>query len=293
MRVLVTGATGLIGVETCAALAAAGHEVLALSRSGRDVAGAAETIAVDLLDDTAMEPAIRDAKAEALVHLAWYDGPGRMGARDNLDWAAATIRLVDCFADAGGSHVVGAGSCAEYDWRETGPFAEDSPLTPQSLYGIAKARTGQMILDAAPSLSLRATWARIFFVFGPGESEGRLLGDVIAGVRAGRTVACTDGLQERDFIATPDIGRALAHLLDNGAEGPVNVASGDCIAVKTLIDATAAHMGRPDLIDLGARPRPADDPPRIAADITRLRDLGFKPGLDLAEGVADAIERTP
>ncbi len=293
MRVLVTGATGLIGVETCRALATAGHEVVALSRSGRDVEGAAETIAVDLLDDTAMGPAIADAGAEALVHLAWYDGPGRMGARENLDWAAATIRLVRAFAEAGGKHLIGAGSCAEYDWREAGPFSETSTLTPQSLYGIAKARTGQMLLDAAPLLGLRAAWARIFFVYGPGEPEGRLLGDVISGIRAGQTVPCTDGLQERDFISTPDIGRALTHLLDTAAEGAVNLASGTCIPVRTLIETAADRLGRPDLIDLGARARPVDDPPRIAADVTRLRGLGLEPGMDLATGLADAIERTP
>ena len=292
MRVLVTGATGLIGQETCAALAGAGHEVVALSRSGRDVAGAAETIAVDLLDETATVPALRGAGAEALVHLAWYDGPGRMGAKDNLDWAAATIRLVRTFAEAGGRRVIGAGSCAEYDWRDAGPFSEGAALNPQSLYGIAKARTGQMLMDAAPQLGLAMAWARIFFVYGPGEPEGRLLGDVIAGLRAGRPVPCTDGLQERDFMATPEIGRALAHMLDCGAEGPVNVASGDCIPVRDLIGAVADHMGGADLVQLGARTRPPDDPPRIAADVTCLRALGFIPRHSL-EGVADAIDRTP
>ncbi len=35
MRVLVTGATGLLGASLCSALVAEGHEVIALSRSGR------------------------------------------------------------------------------------------------------------------------------------------------------------------------------------------------------------------------------------------------------------------
>lgn len=293
MRVLVTGATGLIGVETCAALDAVGHEVVALSRSGGAVPGASETIAVDLLDDTAMAPAIGDAKTNALVHLAWYDGPGRMGAKENLDWAAATIRLVQTFAEAGGKRVIGAGSCAEYDWREAGPFSETSTLTPQSLYGIAKARTGQMLAEAAPALGISLAWARIFFVYGPGEPGGRLLGDVIAGLRAGQTVPCTDGLQERDFLSTPDIAAALTHLLDHGVEGAVNIASGDCIPVRKLIETAVRQLGGEGLIDFGARPRPPEDPPRIAADVSRLRALGFEPRFDLATGLADAIARTP
>ena len=165
--------------------------------------------------------------------------------------------------------------------------------SPRAFTGSQRPARGRCCWKRPRPLGLRAAWARVFFVYGPGEPKGRLLGDVIAGLRAGQTVPCTDGLQERDFLATPDIGRALAHLLDCGAEGAVNVASGTAIPVRDLIATAADHMGHPELIDLGARTRPAGDPPRIAAAITRLRTLGFAPRLDLAAGLADAIDRTP
>lgn len=293
MRVLVTGATGLIGRETAIALGRSGHDVVALSRRGTPIEGSNETIAADLLDPAAICRAVDGARAEALVHLAWYDGPGRMGAVENLDWVAATIGLVRAFAAAGGRRVVAAGSCAEYDWRDDGPFTEDSPLRPQSIYGVAKARTGQMLTEAALALGLSIVWPRIFFVYGPREPEGRLLGDLIAGLRARREVPCTDGIQERDFLATPDIAAALVHLLEVSAEGPVNVASGQSIPVRDLITAAAEALGAPDLIRLGARARPVDDPTRILANTDRLASLGFRPKFDLAEGMADAIRRTP
>lgn len=293
MRVLLTGATGLIGREAAIALGQNGHDVVALSRRGTPVEGSNETMAADLLDLAAMRRAIIGARAEALVHLAWFDGPGRMGAVENLDWAVATIGLVRAFAAAGGRRVVAAGSCAEYDWREDQPFTEESPLRPQSLYGVAKARTGQMLTESAPALGLSVVWPRIFFVYGPREPEGRLLGDVIAGLRARREVACTDGVQERDFLATPDIAAALVHLLEGPAEGPVNVASGQSTPVRDLITTAAEVLGAPDLIRLGARERPADDPGRILANTDRLTYLGFRPRYDLAEGMADAIRRTP
>jgi nucleoside-diphosphate-sugar epimerase len=150
-----------------------------------------------------------------------------------------------------------------------------------------------MLTEAALALGLSIAWPRIFFVYGPREPEGRLLGDLIAGLRARREVPCTDGIQERDFLATPDIAAALVHLLEVSAEGPVNVASGQSIPVRDLITAAAEALGAPDLIRLGARARPVDDPTRILANTDRLASLGFRPKFDLAEGMADAIRRTP
>lgn len=293
MRVLLTGATGLIGRETARALAGAGHDVVALSRAGGAVEGAGETCAADLLDSGDMRLAVVESRCDGLVHLAWYGGKGRMGAPENLDWAGATLRLVRAFAAAGGRHVVASGSCAEYDWSGDAPFAEDSPLVPQGLYGIAKARTGQAVVEAAPALGLTLAWARIFFVYGPGEPPGRLLGDLIAGLRAGRDVPCTDGTQARDFLATPDIAQALVQLLDARAGGPVNVASGTTATVGDIVAHVARRLGRPDLVRLGALPRPDGDPDRIAAVTDRLRGLGFRPRLSLAEGLDDALARTP
>lgn len=290
MRVLLTGATGLIGRETARALAADGHEVVALSRAGGPVDGAAERRAADLLDPSAARAAV--AGAEALVHLAWHSGPGRMAAPENLAWAGATLRLVHDFADAGGRRVVGAGSCAEYDWSARSHHAEDDRLGPRSLYGATKARTGQLLCEAAPHLGLSAAWARIFFSYGAGEPQGRLVGDLIAGLRAGREVPCTDGTQRRDFMSAADIGRALALLVASDVAGPVNVATGEAVAVARLVRHVANRIGRPELVRLGAIERPADDPACVEADVGRLAGLGFRPRLTFEAGLDDAIGRT-
>ena len=64
VRVLLTGATGLIGRTAARALADAGHEVIALSRSGQaDATG--QTIACDLLDPDQASAVLRDVRANA------------------------------------------------------------------------------------------------------------------------------------------------------------------------------------------------------------------------------------
>lgn len=286
--VLLTGATGLIGRQVVVPLLAHGYRVIAASRSGEPVAGA-EALALDLLDGAGVTRALAGLGATHLIHLAWHDGPrDRWGSPANLDWVGASLHLLRTFADAGGRRAVMVGSCAEYDWSgaASGAMAEDTPLRPATLYGAAKAATGIAAMAGAGALGVSLVWARPFFCYGPGEPDGRLFGDIIRGLRAGRQVDCTDGLQKRDFLTTFDLARALCDLLTSPLEGAVNVASGRAEMVREVILTLARAMGGEDRIHLGARPRPASDPPLILADVTRLSEgTGFRPAHDLAAGV--------
>ena len=187
-RVLLTGATGLIGRAAARALARDGYEVIALCRRGR-VEEARRTISCDLLVPEQVSTAIREANASHLLHLAWHDGPkDRWVSSANLDWMAATLHLIREFSGMGGERVICAGSCAEYDWSKS-ELTETTPLRPRTLYGAAKAGTGVALCAAQEALGLSLAWARIFFVYGPGEPPGRLLGDLVANLKAGKPVA--------------------------------------------------------------------------------------------------------
>jgi len=273
------------------ALADGGHDVVALSRSGALVPGAARSIACDLLDTRAVPEALKTADAEVLVHSAWEaDTRARWHSLSNLDWMTATIALARTFSNLGGKRFVFVGSCAEYDWSQPLLCEDSTPLRPATLYGSAKAGTGIALSGAADALGISFAWARVFFCYGPGEPAGRLVHDLVDGIAAGRRVPCTNGLQERDFLHAADIGTALALLATGNVEGPVNIASGEGTAVKDLIAEVAAAAGDPSLVDLGALARPANDPARLIGDASRLRALGFRPRFDLREGIRDTVK---
>ena len=289
-RVLVTGGSGLIGRPTVLALKEAGFQVVALSRTG-PVAGADETLTADILDKASRRAAVERAGASHLLHLAWHGGDpaARWHGPENIRWAAATLDLVDDFARAGGRRVLAVGSCAEYDWSRP-LLREDTPLNPASTYGRAKVATVRALQESAPALGLSLAWARLFFCYGPGEPAGRLLGDLLEGLAAGRPVPCTDGLQERDYLHSHDIARALVTVLQSDHAGPINIGSGTAIAVRDLIGTAARLMGRPELIRLGEIPRPATDPPRLVAEVSTLRALGFEARIDLETGLRICID---
>lgn len=291
-RVLVTGATGFVGRGSLAPLLAAGAEVHALTSHAPPEDTPARVIwhTVDLLADDA-PAAIAAIGADELLHFAWYAEPGRFWRSErNLDWVRASLSLLRAFAQAGGRRAVFAGSCAEYAWENvTDCVEEHTPLAPGTLYGAAKDGLHTIAAAYARERELSLAWGRIFFVFGPHEDRARLGGSVAAALVGGEPALCSHGEQVRDFLYAPELAAAFVALLGSEVEGAVNMASGRPLAIRELVQALGRAAGRPDLIELGARPA-GSEPARLTADVTRLRDeVGWEPTLELDEAAAETI----
>ena len=290
-RVLVTGATGFVGAAAIAPLLEAGHEVHAVARSPGSAPGV-HWHAADLLDRRETATLLERVRPQALLHFAWYAEHGRFWtAPDNLDWVGATLCLLRGFREAGGMRAVLAGSSAEYRWGPPLLSEDGSSLAPVTLYGAAKHATRVVAESYADTAGLELAWGRIFFLYGPGEHPDRLVPSVARALLAGREAATTDGAQVRDFMHVADVGRAFVALLESSVQGAVNVASGTGVPVCELIELIAVAAGGRELVRLGTVARRPDDPDVLVADTRRLRDeVGFRPAVPLAEGVAEAVD---
>jgi nucleoside-diphosphate-sugar epimerase len=289
--VLVTGASGFVGRRALAPLLARGFEVHAVGRAARAPAGTPDAVVwhgADLLDAAARRRLVAEVGASHLLHLAWYAEPGAFwAARENAPWVAATVGLVDEFAAAGGERAVLAGTCAEYDWIAPQPLREDAPLAPATFYGVCKDATRRVCAGLAERAGLSLAWGRIFFLYGPREDPRRLVASVARALAAGERAPTSAGTQLRDFLHVDDVAGAFATLVDAGIEGAVNVASGEAVSVRSIVERLAMAVGRPELLDIGALAQRPGDPDEIAADVARLRDeAGFRPALTLDEGLA-------
>jgi len=230
----------------------------------------------DLLNDAAMRALLRDVRPTVLVHAAWYVAHGRFWtASENADWVEASTALGEAFAAQGGRRLVGLGSCAEYDWEDAAeaPWPETRRIAPATSYGRAKAALAGRW---AGLHGVSFAWARLFHLFGPGEHPDRLVPSVMRALVEGREAATASGRPRRDFASTAFLGRGLAALAATDVQGPVNVASGVPVAIRTVVEAIGRITGRPDLLRPGALPDRPGEPPWIVADTTRLRrDVGF------------------
>jgi nucleoside-diphosphate-sugar epimerase len=293
--VIVTGASGFVGRHAVDALVAKGHEVVAVtSRETRqERRPGVRWVRSDLLQTGAAHDLMAAAPATHLLHLAWYAEHGSFWtSSQNLEWVGASLRLLRAFADAGGRRAVMAGTCAEYAWGGDGRYVEGrTPTEPATLYGAAKDGLRVIAEAYAGQESVSLAWGRVFFCFGPGEPPGRLIPSVARALLRGEEAPVTHGEQIRDFLAVDELADAFAALLDSPVEGPVNLASGEPIALHDLVAMVGEAAGRPDLIRYGAlAPRPGE-PPEIVADVQRLRhEVGWRPAAPLRDGVRRAVQ---
>ncbi|MDQ3609405.1 MAG: NAD(P)-dependent oxidoreductase [Actinomycetota bacterium] len=288
-RVLVTGASGFIGSHAIAPLLAAGHEVHAVS--SREPAADAGAIwhRANLLESAEVIAAVRP---DVLLHLAWYTEHGRFWtAPDNVRWVEASLALLRTFVAVGGRRAVLAGTCAEYDWSGEEPLDEsETPLRPATLYGAAKHALHAVALAYAAQVELELAWGRVFFLYGPGEAPGRLVPAVARALLAAEPARTTAGTQVRDLLHVHDVATAFAALVDSDVSGAVNVASGEGVALREVIELVAQAAGRRELLELGALHSRPDEPDRLVADVTRLREeVGFRPHVTLPEGIESTV----
>lgn len=302
-RVLVTGAAGFIGRSSLEPLRAAGHEVCAVLSprlDERDRTGGVlpdvEVRHADLIDPAAVDSLLATVKPTHLLHFAWIATPGLYWqSEENYRWLSASRHLLASFARSGGGRAVMAGSCAEYDWSRVAVCHErSSPLADEggtaTPYAACKIAMQRSLEEFGSSHGLSSAWGRIFFQYGPGEHRDRLIASVIVSLLAGREARCTHGRQIRSFLHVADVGAAFAALLTSAVQGPVNIGSGDRIAIADVLQRLADEIGRPELLELGARPAPAGEPAVLVPDIERLRaEVGWRPRRPLDEGLKDTV----
>jgi nucleoside-diphosphate-sugar epimerase len=291
-RVFVTGASGCIGRHVLPRLIERGWEVCAVSSRPIRDAGPVEWCRADLVASNAAAEAIAEFKPTHLLHLAWYIAPGRWAfATENFSWVDASVRLLRAFANAGGQRVVTAGSCLEYDWS-AGICSEDrTPLKPHSTYGVCKHALQLLTSEFAARNELSSAWARPFFLYGPHEHQDRLVPAVIRAILAGQPARTSHGKQVRDYLYVQDVADAFVELLDSDVAGPINVASGQPVTLRQIVERIGDLMGRPDLLQLGAIPAASTDTPLVVADISRAsKELPqWQPRVGLDEGLASSI----
>lgn len=287
-RVLLTGGSGFLGRHAVRPLIEAGYEVHALVN--RDTPRKTESIYLhrcDLMDFKRQKELMREIKATHLLHLAWYAEHGKYWTSpENYRWVKASTELVANFAGSGGRRAVFAGTCAEYDWSY-GYCSEDStPLRPSTVYGSCKNSMREILKNFSKACGLKASWGRIFFLYGPGEDHRRLVSSVALALLRNEPAMCTDGNQVRDFLYVKDAAQAFVALLESSVEGPVNIASGVPVSVRDVVYKIAERLTRRELVSFGAIPQPDNDPPFVVADVRRLTDeVGWKPSVDLDAGI--------
>jgi nucleoside-diphosphate-sugar epimerase len=291
LRIAVTGAGGFVGRHVVDELIRRGHLVeAAVGRRPAPEHPLVRATRVDLLDPAAAQAWVAASRPDGLLHAAWFAVPGEYWTSpENQRWRAASPALFTAALDAGCRRIVGVGSCAEYFWDNRPSSEAHTPIQPATPYGEAKDKTRAVLAEVAGRRAASWAWARLFFLFGPFEPTSRLIPSVVRSVLQGTAAACTAGTQERDFLYVRDAAAALVALLESDVQGAVNIASGQAMAVRTLVERLVARAGG-GRIEFGALPMSAAEPALIVADTARLRnEVGWSDDTALDDALDESI----
>ncbi len=295
MRVLITGASGFIGAHAVRELLAANHTVIALALADdplwrlHDLLDRIQLLRGDLAELGALRPLLTQWQPEACLHLAWYTEPDKyLHSPENIPALINSLNLLNELLRQGCRQFVMVGTCAEYD-TAAGFLREDGPTRPATIYASTKLALGLVGQQLAAAAHARFAWARIFYLYGPYEDKRRMIPALIRSLLIGQPFSATAGEQVRDYLHVADVASGLRTLLEQPAVGTFNLASGQPLTVRQLMETIGEITGRPDLIRFGALPYRDWEPPFICGDNQRLRALGWQPQYALRAGLQQTV----
>lgn len=156
MRILLTGASGLLGAACARRAAELGHETVGVVGNWRGpVAGLAKPRHANLNNLAALAGLVHDARPDCILHTAAISDPAAcevsplVAQQLNVELPAALAQL----AVAHGIRLVHLSSEQVFD-GEHAPYAPADSPNPLNLYGRQKAESEQRVLEAAPTAAV-------------------------------------------------------------------------------------------------------------------------------------------
>jgi len=305
-KVLVTGGAGLIGSAFVEQLLAAGACVYAVQhRRPIPFGGSVERLEGNLLDAAVCREIARGM--DCVIHAAAVSG----GSKE------VTLRAIPMFTDnllmntqlleaarlAGVGHYLFISNSSVYaksdaPLHEEDAWGETSRGIPENETGMVKRASETQCGLYARTTDMRIAIIRGGNAYGPHDNFDLEASHVVPALirkaieRQNPYAVWGSGKMVRDFIHTRDLARGGLFLLARaqpGACAPINIATGRTVTIEELVSLIldlADHADARIQLDPGAPPTS----PAKRIDVTKMRELGFRPELSLEDGLRQTID---
>lgn len=308
-RVLVTGATGIVGSWLVKDLLAAGAYVVALVRNPDPQSefyrsgDYLRTVIVNghLEDFWALEQAINEHEIETVLHLGAQPIVGA-AQRFPLQTFEANVRGTYNLMEACRLHlqlvkrIVIASSDKAYGPQPLLPYTEDMPLQGQQPYEVSKSCTDLIAQSYFYTYGMPVAIARCGNIYGGGDLNwSRIVPETIRSFLLGqRPVLRSDGTFVRDYIYVKDVSKAYMGLAEQIDEAAVkgeafNFSPERAVSVLELVTTIQRLMGCENLApDVRNTAQGEIHSQYLSAEKAR-KVLNWRPRFTLDQGLQETI----
>jgi GDP-L-fucose synthase len=295
-KIYVAGHRGMVGSAIVRALRAAGHAAIVTRNSAE----------LDLRDGAATRAFLAAERPATVVMAAAHVGGIKANAsapydflHDNLVMAANVIEGARL---AGARKLLFLGSSCIYPKLAPQPIREDALLTgplevTNEAYAVAKIAGIKLCDHARAQYGCDFISAMPCNLYGTGDNfsleNSHVLPAMIRKMHEARLRGETTlrlwgtGTPLREFLHADDLAEACVLLLERYSQaGPINVGSGEELTIRELAGLVAQAVGFTGRVEFD--PSMPDGTPRKLMDVSRLRALGWKHRITMADGIRDA-----
>ena len=292
-KILITGVNGFIG-KKCADYLRKEHVLIGLDTHQTCPQDNVDVYVPMVLPDSGLEGVIKEFEPDCCIHCAGSASVGCSMTKPAADFSAGpdvVFGLLESIRkSAVKCRVIFISSAAVYGNPKHLPIKESAALSPVSPYGYHKMICEKIFEEFAKIYGLQSTILRVFSCYGEGLKK-QLIWDVCKKISEDNCVLFGTGQQTRDFIHVDDLVQLIKLVIDSDtANGIFNAATGKQHSVEQIARMVAEKMDYPAKKIKFKGQKREGDPEFWQADISKIKNIGFKPSISLKEGIAGYVQ---
>jgi dTDP-4-dehydrorhamnose reductase len=283
MKILITGANGLLGQKLVSILGDSKHSILASGQGDCRILNLPENVRYrpcNVTNEEEVKQTLKDFQPDAVIHTAAMTNVDECELNPEkcqVQNVIATQNVIQA-CEMVGAQLVHLSTDFIFD-GSSGPYSEMDKPNPISIYGQSKLDAETLVQKASCPWSI----VRTVLVYGiaPGLSRSNIILWVKASLEQGKEIQVVD-----DQFRTPTLAEDLATgcilIAEKKAEGIFNISGKDFLTPYEMAIQTADFFSLSKALIKQATAatftQPAKRPPRTGFDISKaVKELGYNP----------------
>lgn len=288
-KILITGASGLVGSHLLSSLENENVEVYVISKSEKQYPASVKVIRLDLSSDWSQD--LLPSKMDIIIHLAQSENFRLFPEKaDDVFFVntLSTLKLADYARKAGVSQFIYASSAGIYGTTDEKAFTEDEPIIYENKLGfyLGTKYCSEIILKNYEGF-FNVIMLRFFFVYGEGQKRSMLMPRLVDSISEGKEIVLNgyDGLTINP-INVKDAVAAIKKTFELKSSQIFNIGGDQILTLRKICEIIGSVVQRSPSFKVNET---NEKNINIIGDISRMKDTLYCPKISVEEGIKDLL----